>query len=836
MTLSADLAARTDDELVELFAARPDLLQRPPTSFGDLAGRLAAGRGAEAIVEGLDAWKLQVLEAIVFLEPAATREGAAALLARGHDATIPGGAGDLRGAVEAAIGRLRAVGLVWLGSGAHADVVHALDPVRRMFPRPFGLGPSARSAFNSRPRDELIVIARTLGLLTVSSQTATKPVLIDRIAAALADPVLVAGVLGEAPAASRQLFDEAMRTGWASIPYTYGGSRSRGFGNLDWLISHGFLIPASYDRAVVPREVAVSVRGRVVDQLALVRPAPGGGAGGAGGAHGPDAAAATSARSIVAAVDALCMLWGHEPAPVLRATGGVGAREVKRAAKALDVAEEEAAFVIELAAVAHLVAFDPKADGVLPTAVFDEWRALPVVDRWLRLVDGWQQANHQLSLSGRRGADDKFVPAMLPMAGSRWAVWQRETVLRALHEGGGAAEVVAAVTWAAPARWAGEIAPEEQAVRVVGEAVRLGVAGADPDELESWAEAALGGPSAGLTLQADLTAMAAGAVDVELAQLLDAGAEVVSAGAATVWRFSASSIRDALDHGWTSEAILELLEKHATKGVPQPLAYLIADVARTHGTVRVGAVACYLRSDDPAALADAVRIKGAAKLGLRIVAPTIAVAKAKPAEVLAALRAAGLAPAEEDATGAIVVRSRSPHRAAPARPRPVAPAPPASRAAARPAVDPLEVINALRKGPKPANTDGRFDLDTEIPTSLEHAMAMIDARFAGDLRPGRAFFDDDDFDDDDDDDDDFDDDLDELVSDAKLLTILYESIRTGAAVMIEWQKTRTRMQRQLVRVVSVANDGEVLVVGVNGGAPFPIALGQIQYAALTRTR
>jgi hypothetical protein len=299
-----------------------------------------------------------------------------------------------------------------------------------------------------------------------------------------------------------------------------------------------------------------------------------------------------------------------------------------------------------------------------------------------------------------------------------------------------------------------------------------------------------------------------------------------------VWRFSASSIRDALDHGWTSEAIVELLEKHATKGVPQPLAYLIADVARTHGTVRVGAVGCYLRSDDPAALADAVRIKGAAKLGLRIVAPTIAVAKAKPAEVLAALRAAGLAPAEEDATGAIVIRSRSPHRAATTRPRPVAPRA-AAAVSARPAVDPLEVIDALRKGPKPANTDGRFDLDTEIPTSLEHAMAMIDARFAGDLRPGRAFFDDDDFDDDDFDDDD---DLDELVSDAKLLTILYESIRTDAAVMIEWQKTRTRMQRQLVRVVSVANDGEVLVVGVNGGAPFPIALGQIQYAALTRTR
>ena len=54
--------------------------------------------------------------------------------------------------------------------------------------------------------------------------------------------------------------------------------------------------------------------------------------------------------------------------------------------------------------------------------------------------------------------------------------------------------------------------------------------------------------------------------------------------------------------------------------------------------------------------------------------------------------------------------------------------------------------------------------------------------------------------------------------------------------MIEWQKTPTRLQRQLVRVMSVANDGEVLVVGVSGGAPFPIALGQIEYAALTRTR
>jgi len=121
-----------------------------------------------------------------------------------------------------------------------------------------------------------------------------------------------------------------------------------------------------------------------------------------------------------------------------------------------------------------------------------------------------------------------------------------------------------------------------------------------------------------------------------------------------VYRVSEGSIRHALDTGRTAEVLQSFFEKHSKTPVPQGLTYLINDVARRHGQLRVGMAASFLRCDDPVLLAHAVAVPALAQLEVRLLAPTVAVSHAPIAEVLTALREAGFAPAAEDSSGAIV--------------------------------------------------------------------------------------------------------------------------------------------------------------------------------------
>jgi hypothetical protein len=103
-----------------------------------------------------------------------------------------------------------------------------------------------------------------------------------------------------------------------------------------------------------------------------------------------------------------------------------------------------------------------------------------------------------------------------------------------------------------------------------------------------------------------------------------------------------------------SSALHTFFEQHSKTPVPQGLTYLINDVARRHGQLRVGIAASFVRCDDTALLAQVAAAPLAEALQLRLLAPTVAVAQAPIADVIGALRDAGFAPAAEDATGAIV--------------------------------------------------------------------------------------------------------------------------------------------------------------------------------------
>ncbi|MFE9368884.1 helicase-associated domain-containing protein [Streptomyces sp. NPDC006711] len=168
----------------------------------------------------------------------------------------------------------------------------------------------------------------------------------------------------------------------------------------------------------------------------------------------------------------------------------------------------------------------------------------------------------------------------------------------------------------------------------------------------------------------DLTAVVTGTPSARLAALLDATADRETSSTASVWRFSADSIRRALDAGRSPDAIAADLTAGSAAALPQPLAHLINDTARSHGRVRVASAACVIHGDAPALLAELAAHRGLSELALRHLAPTVLVSTSPPATVLAALRAAGYAPVAETDQGTVRIEKCPPRRAADAVPPP----------------------------------------------------------------------------------------------------------------------------------------------------------------------
>jgi hypothetical protein len=229
-----------------------------------------------------------------------------------------------------------------------------------------------------------------------------------------------------------------------------------------------------------------------------------------------------------------------------------------------------------------------------------------------------------------------------------------------------AAELSRLLQWRRP-RWALRLQPLPVA-DLLNEAAALGIIGrgalstparglvsgnADVDVVAAMNQI-LPPPIDHFLLQADLTVVVPGPLNRELAEQLAEVATVESAGAAMVYRISEPTIRRALDIGRTATALHAFFRDHSKTPVPQGLTYLIDDVARRHGQLRVGIAASFVRCDDTALLAQVAAAPLAEALQLRLLAPTVAVAQAPIGDVLAALREAGYAPAAEDAAGAIV--------------------------------------------------------------------------------------------------------------------------------------------------------------------------------------
>jgi Helicase conserved C-terminal domain len=188
------------------------------------------------------------------------------------------------------------------------------------------------------------------------------------------------------------------------------------------------------------------------------------------------------------------------------------------------------------------------------------------------------------------------------------------------------------------------------AITPLGRAALFGSA----DDVAEIAASIFAAPVSTFTVSGDLTVLAPAELDATTSGELSLIADITSKGTASVYKITELSLRRAFDSGRTPEQIMAFLEEHARPGVPQPLRYLVDDVARRYGSVRIGAATSYVRVEDVALLAELVRSKKLAKCKFRLIAPTVAVSPLVSAKILSALRDAGFLPVEEGPDGVVL--------------------------------------------------------------------------------------------------------------------------------------------------------------------------------------
>ncbi|MEW1643576.1 helicase C-terminal domain-containing protein [Streptomyces sp. NPDC091219] len=743
-SLAEALRNRDDASLAALLRSRPDLITPVPTDLTQLATRAGTRGSVVRALERLDRFALQTAEALAVAADPASYDELLALMA-----------GDRRDpavvhALPRALAALREQALVW---GAD-DRLRLVRTARELLapspqhPSPTGLGPTVAEATAGMSPGRVQEIVTAAGLPSTHDPVSAVASLTKLFTARRRMKALLAG----APAESLEVLDRLL---WGP---PYGQVTADPAPWLRWLIDRGLLLPTAPGTVVLPREVALHLRaGRAHREVEPVAPAVE-----AKATHRPplvDTTAAGQAYTALATVEELLKDWDEGGPTVMRA-GGLSVRDLKRTAVALDVAEPVAAFWVELAYGAGLLASDGEADErYAATPAYDEWLEQPAAHRWARLAAAWLTATRTPGLVGGRDAKERTLSALGPGLDRSAAPEVRHRVLgllAALPEGASPSteSVLARLRWERPVRGAGggqrntaqtggtdgsgasgaqgDDDPRSRLARwMLGEAEMLGVTGrgalsahgrallgpaaaaagpagvpdpagpgdklpvhhhrppAHPDPLSPAEQAAASAAAARILapllpepldhvlLQADLTAVAPGPLERPLADMLDVLADVESKGGATVYRFTPGSVRRALDAGRSASDLHDFLTAHSRTPVPQPLAYLIDDVARRHGHLRIGAASAYVRCDDDAVLSEILADKRSAGLRLRRLAPTVLAAQADPAALLDGLRAMGFAPAAESAEGDVVITRAHAHRTPPrTAPDPVPDGPP----------------------------------------------------------------------------------------------------------------------------------------------------------------
>ncbi len=650
-TLADQLRGWPDERVGALLEARPDLATPAPTDSAQLAARAVVRVSVVRALDLLDRLQLEVLQAVVQVGP--TDSGQLAEVVAAEPVSI-----------AAALERLTGLALVWGTPEALRPVTIVADIV--------GLPPGPPAEQVQRLLDGVDDRARAI-LAHLDESDAVGTVADVRTPARVED---------------------------ASTP-------------TEHLLARGLLVARDDRHVVVPWTVRLHLRdGRSTREPVDVVPAY------ADAVRDPglvDRTAAGAAFEFLRRTEMLLESWATRPPSGLR-SGGLSVRDLRAASELLHCDTGTAGLVIETASAAHLLALGMNDDldaAWLPTDAYDSWAARTGGERWTVLVGAWL-ANPRLAsaIGGRDG--DRPMNALAPGLERAWLVEERRALLlelldlepgRSLAAGTGIATLVARMRWRHPRRPAGRL---DLVPTLLAEAAQLGVVGLEAPSsfgrlllTDQDAAAPLDDlmptPIDHVLLQADLTAVAPGPLEQDFGRRLGLVADVESRGGATVYRFSVDSVRRAFDSGWSAIEVKDFLRSASRTPVPQALDYLVDDVSRRFGTLRVGVAESFLRSDDETALTELLHHSAVAPLRLRRIAPTVVVSDVPLQVLLPKLRELGAAPVVEAADGTIRIARPDEYRARTPRA-----APPSGRDLARRAARTSAVVAAVRAGDRAA--------------------------------------------------------------------------------------------------------------------------------------
>lgn len=590
-----------DAAFLELFTARPDLVTPVPPDITSLSVRACSAPSLARAIDSLNQWQFQVLEAAGALnEPFSIKS----LIALTHKTAT------------SALEHLIAIGLVYPSN----DGMRLPSQLREVIGNePAGLGPTSMAKLK------------------------------------LSD-------LDNAPADAKKVLERLI---WGPPRGSVGDIKNPGAG-VAWLLERKFLVPLDQRTVILPREVGLYLRGgKTHKEMFITAPAL---SGVKRDERQVNLAAIANISTVLRWVEELLNFWAEEPADALRA-GGLGVRDLKIIATHLGLDESCTAFIVELAYLASLISIDA-SNRIMPSNKFDIWLMQKPSDRWQAIASAWLITSRVSGLVGR--AEAKNVAALGPELDRVNAARVRALTLSILIQNESLAPESKSfhelLTWRAPVRRNSSL-QEELATWTLREAEWLGITGQgaiskygvhflNSEEL-SLIDSDLPKTVDHILIQSDNTAIAPGPLEHEISQQLAIMAEIESRGGATVYRFSEATIRRALDHGKTGDEIKSFLIKTSKTPMPQPLEYLISDVAKKHGKLRVGNTSSFIRCEDTSLIAQLMLDKKLEILSLRRIAPEVVICDHDANELMRLLRDSGYLPAAESSNGLMLTGTRA---------------------------------------------------------------------------------------------------------------------------------------------------------------------------------
>ncbi len=372
-----------------------------------------------------------------------------------------------------------------------------------------------------------------------------------------------------------------------------------------------------------------------------------------------DAAARSSAMAApLSLLGRLIDEWRSQP-PAALADGGLGVGPVRAIAKRMKVPSAHIGLLTHLAIEMGLlqsgvVGSEGRGRYAKPiyawrlTPLADTWVGQPAVERWVGLVRQW--------LGDRKLDDRTGIPERWSFSYVDAEPLPRHLMLRALEAlpaGVGAdatdfgehlwsrypmliVDQAHSVALVESMRALG-LVPSSGPIGLTDQA-RLLLAGGSTDDLASLDESDHSGVAGGASVfvQADRTVTVLPEAPLDARLLLDRIAVLESDAGARLYRLTEGSVRAAIDAGLGATALVEQLQVLTGRELPQPVVHLVNDVERTKGRLMMASAVTVISSEDPVAIAMAVRVKAAK---LRTLGPYTAVSLLAAEKVRAALAA-----------------------------------------------------------------------------------------------------------------------------------------------------------------------------------------------------